>query len=111
VFAQDAVGFRDLFVRRHGRFPAPVAVPGSGQTSSDPVNRRFAGSFGGLDQSIINGIWQFERAAHQSVLLLEFNKPAISLSTQRPPAVELNRTGREVWEYKTDTRVTRAFRR
>jgi hypothetical protein len=26
-------------------------------------------------------------------------------------AVELDRTGKEVWEFKSDTRVTRAFRR
>ena len=25
-------------------------------------------------------------------------------------AVELNRAGKEVWEYRADTRVTRAFR-
>jgi hypothetical protein len=26
-------------------------------------------------------------------------------------AVELNRAGKEVWQFKQDTRVTRAFRR
>jgi hypothetical protein len=42
------------------------------------------------------------RLANGNTLVTSFNQPR---------AAELDRTGKEVWEYKTDTRVTRAFRR
>jgi hypothetical protein len=39
------------------------------------------------------------------------NGNTLVTSFNQTRAVELDRTGKEVWEYKTDTRVTRAFRR
>jgi hypothetical protein len=39
------------------------------------------------------------------------NGNTLVTSYNQKRAVELDRAGKEVWEYKTDTRVTRAFRR
>ena len=44
-----------------------------------------------------------------AVRLANGNTLATSMSQNR--ALELDRNGKEVWQYKTDERVTRAFRR
>jgi hypothetical protein len=57
----------------------------------------------------------------KAVWQVSFNQPIAAVrlangdtlvtSYNEPRAVELDRTGKEVWEYKSNTRVTRAFRR
>lgn len=59
-----------------------------------------------------NGKIVWEAAVEQPIAAIRLNNGnTLVTSMNEHRAIELNRAGQEVWSYKTDTRVTRAFRR